>query len=122
MRRALCIPAVPLPQWGMSDILADIAAIIRFYAAFLAVMELDGKAVARLFQFDAFAGRTLVEVRGAAACVRLVPRRPDPLGLTSKRATATLRTGIRISCRGLWCRLHRVRLAMRDDLGSVRCE
>ncbi|WP_438948700.1 hypothetical protein [Streptomyces virginiae] len=41
----------------MSDILADIAAIIRYYVAFLVVMELDGKAVARLFQLDAFAGR-----------------------------------------------------------------
>lgn len=161
MRHVLCIPAVSLPQWGMSDILADIAAIIRFYAAFFVVMALAGKAVARLFQLDAFAGRAIRSPAGPGIPWSFCPSRspcpthcrwpqwwwsPRPSSksvawsLTSasspgacpptrplpwsepRRATAALRTGIRISCRGIVAQVTWVRLAMRGDLGPVWCK
>ncbi|MCX5070938.1 bile acid:sodium symporter [Streptomyces sp. NBC_00424] len=52
------VVASQVPKLG--DSLADVAAVIPFYAAFLVVMAFAGKAVARLFRLDAPASRAVV--------------------------------------------------------------
>lgn len=52
------VVASQVPKLGGS--LADVAAVIPFYAAFLVVMAFAGKAVARLFRLDAPASRAVV--------------------------------------------------------------
>ncbi|MEU2406550.1 bile acid:sodium symporter [Streptomyces rubiginosohelvolus] len=54
----LVVVASQVPKLG--DSLADVAAVIPFYAAFLVVMAFAGKAVARLFRLDAPGGRAIV--------------------------------------------------------------
>ncbi|WP_236247015.1 bile acid:sodium symporter [Streptomyces sp. CC210A] len=54
----LTVVASQVPKLG--DSLADVAAVVPFYAAFLVVMAFAGKAVARLFRLDAPASRAIV--------------------------------------------------------------
>lgn len=65
MRHVLCISAVSPPQWGMSAIVADVAAVIPFCAAFLVALSVAEVVVVT--------PQTLVEVLGMVAYVRLVP-------------------------------------------------
>ncbi len=54
----LVVVASQVPKLG--DSLADVVAVVPFYAAFLVVMAFAGKAVARLFRLDAPASRAIV--------------------------------------------------------------
>ncbi|MFI1225790.1 MULTISPECIES: arsenic resistance protein [unclassified Streptomyces] len=54
----LVVVASQVPELGGS--LADVAAVVPFYAAFLVVMAFAGKAVARLFRLDVPGGRAVV--------------------------------------------------------------
>ncbi|WP_405194346.1 arsenic resistance protein [Streptomyces anulatus] len=54
----LTVVASQVPKLG--DSLADVAAVVPFYAAFLVVMAFAGKAVARRFRLDAPASRAIV--------------------------------------------------------------
>ncbi|MFC9679032.1 arsenic resistance protein [Streptomyces sp. NPDC056948] len=54
----LTVVASQIPKLG--DSLADVAAVIPFYAVFLVVMAFAGKAVARLFRLGTAAGRAIV--------------------------------------------------------------
>ncbi|MFD3974246.1 arsenic resistance protein [Streptomyces cyaneofuscatus] len=54
----LVVVASQVPKVGGN--LADVAAVVPFYAAFLVVMAFAGKAVARLFRLDVPGGRAVV--------------------------------------------------------------
>ncbi|MBL0799131.1 arsenic resistance protein [Streptomyces albidoflavus] len=54
----LAVVASQVPRIG--DSLGDVAAVVPFYAAFLVIMALAGRAVARLFRLPSPAGRAVV--------------------------------------------------------------
>lgn len=54
----LAVVASQVPRIG--DSLGDVAAVVPFYAAFLVIMALTGRAVARLFRLPSPAGRAVV--------------------------------------------------------------
>ncbi|MFE7962693.1 arsenic resistance protein [Streptomyces cellulosae] len=76
--------ASQVPKLG--DSLADVAAVVPFYAAFLVVMAFAGKAVARLFRLDASAGRAIVftgATRNSLVVLPLALALPDSLAVAA---------------------------------------
>lgn len=78
------VVASQVPKLG--DSLADVVAVIPFYAAFLIVMAFAGKAVARLFRFDAAASRAVVftgATRNSLVVLPLALALPDALSVAA---------------------------------------
>jgi ACR3 family arsenite transporter len=78
------VVASQVPKLG--DSLADVAAVIPFYAAFLIVMSFAGKAVARLFRLDAPASRAVVftgATRNSLVVLPLALALPDALSVAA---------------------------------------
>ncbi|WP_432151499.1 arsenic resistance protein [Streptomyces sp. bgisy029] len=66
--------------------LADVAAVVPFYAAFLVVMAFAGKAVARLFRLDVPGGRAVVfsgATRNSLVVLPLALSLPDPYAIAA---------------------------------------
>lgn len=80
----LVVVASQIPKLG--DSLADVAAVIPFYAAFLIVMAFAGKAIARLFRLDAPASRAVVftgATRNSLVVLPLALALPDRLAVAA---------------------------------------
>ncbi|MEV0590349.1 arsenic resistance protein [Nonomuraea cavernae] len=80
----LVVVASQVPKLG--DSLADVAAVIPFYAVFLIVMAFAGKAVARLFRLDAPACRAVVftgATRNSLVVLPLALALPDSLAVAA---------------------------------------
>lgn len=80
----LVVVASQVPKLGGS--LADVAAVIPFYVAFLVVMAFAGKAVARLFRLEAPAGRAIVftgATRNSLVVLPLALALPDALAVAA---------------------------------------
>jgi ACR3 family arsenite transporter len=80
----LIVVASQVPKLGVS--LADVAAVVPFYAVFLLVMAFAGKAVARLFRLDAGAGRAIVftgATRNSLVVLPLALALPDALAVAA---------------------------------------
>ncbi|MFD9520745.1 arsenic resistance protein [Streptomyces sp. NPDC059979] len=78
------VVASQVPKLG--DSLADVAAVIPFYAAFLIVMAFAGKAVARMFRLDAAASRAVVftgATRNSLVVLPLALALPDALSVAA---------------------------------------
>lgn len=80
----LVVVASQVPK--VSGNLADVAAVIPFYAAFLVVMAFAGKAVARLFRLDVPGGRAVVfsgATRNSLVVLPLALSLPDPYAIAA---------------------------------------
>jgi ACR3 family arsenite transporter len=80
----LTVVASQVPKLG--DSLADVAAVIPFYALFLLVMAFAGKAVARIFRLDVAAGRAIVftgATRNSLVVLPLALAVPDALAVAA---------------------------------------
>lgn len=80
----LTVVASQVPK--LDDSLADVAAVIPFYAAFLIVMAFAGKAVARLFRLGAPASRAIVftgATRNSLVVLPLALALPDSLAVAA---------------------------------------
>ncbi|MFE3905991.1 bile acid:sodium symporter [Streptomyces sp. NPDC059153] len=80
----LVVVASQVPKLG--DGLADVAAVIPFYVAFLIVMALAGKTVARLFRLDAPASRAIAftgATRNSLVVLPLALALPDSLSVAA---------------------------------------
>ncbi|WP_328691154.1 bile acid:sodium symporter [Streptomyces phaeochromogenes] len=78
------VVASQVPKLGGS--LADVVAVIPFYAAFLIVMAFAGKAIARLFRLDAPASRAVVftgATRNSLVVLPLALALPDTLSVAA---------------------------------------
>ncbi|MEK9518250.1 bile acid:sodium symporter [Streptomyces venezuelae] len=78
------VVASQIPKLG--DSLTDVAAVIPFYAGFLALMAFAGKAVARLFRLDAPASRAVVftgATRNSLVVLPLALALPDTLSVAA---------------------------------------
>ncbi|MFD4764232.1 arsenic resistance protein [Streptomyces sp. NPDC058439] len=78
------VVASQVPKLG--DSLADVAAVIPFYAAFLIIMAFAGKAISRLFRLDAPAGRAIVftgATRNSLVVLPLALALPDALSVAA---------------------------------------
>ncbi|MFB7187032.1 arsenic resistance protein [Streptomyces sp. NPDC056230] len=78
------VVASQIPKLG--DSLADVAAVIPFYAAFLVVMAFVGKGIARLFRLDAPASRAVVftgATRNSLVVLPLALAVPDTLSVAA---------------------------------------
>ncbi|MFJ8842711.1 arsenic resistance protein [Streptomyces cyaneofuscatus] len=80
----LVVVASQVPKVGGN--LADVAAVVPFYAAFLVVMAFAGKAVARLFRLDVPGGRAVVfsgATRNSLVVLPLALALPDPYAIAA---------------------------------------
>ncbi|MEW1628736.1 bile acid:sodium symporter [Streptomyces sp. NPDC089173] len=80
----LVVVASQVPK--VSGNLADVAAVIPFYAVFLVVMAFAGKAVARLFRLDVPGGRAVVfsgATRNSLVVLPLALSLPDPYAIAA---------------------------------------
>lgn len=80
----LVVVASQVPK--VSGNLADVAAVIPYYAAFLVVMAFAGKAVARLFRLDVPGGRAVVfsgATRNSLVVLPLALSLPDPYAIAA---------------------------------------
>ncbi|MFJ9639899.1 arsenic resistance protein [Streptomyces sp. NPDC101178] len=80
----LVVVASQVPKVGGN--LADVAAVVPFYAAFLVVMAFAGKAVARLLRLDAPGGRAVVfsgATRNSLVVLPLALSLPDPYAIAA---------------------------------------
>ncbi|MEV7869478.1 bile acid:sodium symporter [Streptomyces sp. NPDC088124] len=80
----LVVVASQVPKLGGS--LADVAAVVPFYAAFLIVMAFAGKGVARLFRLEAPAGRAIVftgATRNSLVVLPMALALPDDLAVAA---------------------------------------
>ncbi|MBT2407441.1 MULTISPECIES: bile acid:sodium symporter [unclassified Streptomyces] len=80
----ITVVASQVPKLGGS--LGDVAAVIPFYAAFLVVMALAGRVVARLFRLDAPASRAVVftgATRNSLVVLPLALALPDELAVAA---------------------------------------
>lgn len=78
------VVASQVPELG--DSLADVAAVIPFYAAFLIIMAFAGKLVARLFRLDTPASRAVVfsgATRNSLVVLPLALALPDALSVAA---------------------------------------
>ncbi|MGW1771917.1 arsenic resistance protein [Streptomyces sp. NPDC002104] len=80
----LVVVASQIPKFG--DNLADVAAVVPFYAAFLIVMAFAGKAVAHLFRLEVPASRAIVftgATRNSLVVLPLALALPDDLAIAA---------------------------------------
>lgn len=80
----LVVVASQVPKLGGS--LADVAAVVPFYVAFLVVMAFAGKAVARLFRLDPPGSRAIVftgATRNSLVVLPLALALPDDLAVAA---------------------------------------
>ncbi|MGW2939156.1 arsenic resistance protein [Streptomyces sp. NPDC001156] len=80
----LTVVASQAPKLG--DNLADVAAVIPFYALFLVVMAFAGRAVARLFRLEPSAGRAIIftgATRNSLVVLPLALALPDTLAVAA---------------------------------------